>query len=163
MERAMAEEQRHAVLRDHLSGTIQSWPGRDIMWYEGYIKYIVGNSVLDKANFDEDYEQYLVQSLVDQASREISTAGQSLWGISVATVELLPATESSVQALEKVRYEGDGLNTTEPCAVCLDEMLLGRQVTRMPCSHVFHGECIVRWLKESHDCPLCRHKLPTAE
>ncbi|KAK3029319.1 LOW QUALITY PROTEIN: hypothetical protein RJ639_038417 [Escallonia herrerae] len=105
MERAMAEEQRQAVLRDQLSGTIQLWPGRDIMWYEGYIKCIVGNSVLDEANLDEDYEQYL--SLVDQASREISTAGQSLWGISVATVELLPATESSVQALEKVRYEGD--------------------------------------------------------
>ncbi|KAK3002923.1 hypothetical protein RJ639_019027 [Escallonia herrerae] len=74
MERAMAEEQRQAVLRDQLSGTIQLWPGRDIMWYECYIKCIVGNSVLDKANLDEDYEQYLVQSLVDQASREISTA-----------------------------------------------------------------------------------------
>ncbi|KAK3023197.1 hypothetical protein RJ639_043662 [Escallonia herrerae] len=144
MEHAVAEEQRQAILSGHLSRTIQSWPGRGIMWYEGYIKCLVENSVLDKANLEEDYEQYLVHTLVDQASREISTGHQSLWEISMATVELLPATESSVQALERVRYEGDGLNTTEPCAVCLDEMLLGTQVIRMPCSHIFHGECILR-------------------
>ncbi|KAK3023204.1 hypothetical protein RJ639_043669 [Escallonia herrerae] len=129
MEHAVAEEQRQAILSGHLSRTIQSWPGRGIMWYEGYIKCLVENSVLDKANLDEDYEQYLVHTLVDQASREISAGHQSLWEISMATVELLPATESSVQALERVRYEGDGLNTTEPCAVCLDEMLLGTQPT----------------------------------
>ncbi|KAM0942602.1 putative transcription factor C2H2 family [Dioscorea sansibarensis] len=52
------------------------------------------------------------------------------------------------------------------CAVCKEEFLLGgeeeeEEVKRLPCSHCYHSECILPWLKERNTCPVCRRKLPT--
>ena len=49
----------------------------------------------------------------------------------------------------------------ESCTICLDDFEPGSDALRMPCTHIFHAACIVRWLKESHYCPVCRFKMPT--
>ena len=52
------------------------------------------------------------------------------------------------------------------CSVCHDECdecptVRGKRtdVTRFPCSHVFHTDCIVQWLQIANTCPTCRHKV----
>jgi hypothetical protein len=46
------------------------------------------------------------------------------------------------------------------CSICLDEYSPGVRVRRLPCQHVFHGNCIARWLIErSATCPLCKTDL----
>ncbi|KAL9243250.1 hypothetical protein vseg_017160 [Gypsophila vaccaria] len=68
-----------------------------------------------------------------------------------------PAAEAAVDGLERVDdVAGDG-----DCVVCLEE-LVSRKVglVKMPCQHVFHEDCIVEWLRNSHVCPLCRFELP---
>lgn len=67
----------------------------------------------------------------------------------------LPAPRSAIDRLEIVEVEGSG-----NCSICLEELPMGLQVTRMPCSHVFHSDCIVEWLKRSGLCPLCRFRMP---
>ncbi|XP_059442943.1 uncharacterized protein LOC132175124 [Corylus avellana] len=66
------------------------------------------------------------------------------------------ASKSSVEALEKVKIEG----FPTQCVVCLEDILMGSEAARMPCSHVYHGDCIVNWLKKSNLCPLCRFQMP---
>ncbi|CAK7355016.1 unnamed protein product [Dovyalis caffra] len=70
----------------------------------------------------------------------------------------IPATESSIDGLERVVF--DGLGLARDCTVCMEEIVSGSQAIRMPCSHVYHSECIVQWLQTSHLCPLCRYHMP---
>lgn len=45
----------------------------------------------------------------------------------------------------------------DTCPVCIDEIEVGSSISRLPCSHSFHKECIVPWLKKNaENCPCCR-------
>ncbi|KAK4441192.1 RING finger protein 11 [Sesamum alatum] len=76
------------------------------------------------------------------------------------------ASSSAVEELESVIHDGDKDVGSEKlsaksCSICLEEILNGKRVCRLPCLHVYHGDCVVRWLRGSHVCPLCRYPLPT--
>ncbi|XVE54824.1 hypothetical protein DITRI_Ditri03aG0113700 [Diplodiscus trichospermus] len=70
---------------------------------------------------------------------------------------LMAASKRAVESLEKV----EGNFTVQQCVICLEEILEGLKGRRMPCSHVYHQECIFSWLEKSNLCPLCRFQMPT--
>ncbi|XP_004300907.1 PREDICTED: RING-H2 finger protein ATL22-like [Fragaria vesca subsp. vesca] len=72
------------------------------------------------------------------------------------------ATESSIESLEKVRLDSLEESPESLCTICSDG-LADQLIARMPCSHCFHEHCIVRWLKISHLCPLCRYPMPISK
>uniref|UniRef100_A0A914Y003 RING-type domain-containing protein n=1 Tax=Panagrolaimus superbus TaxID=310955 RepID=A0A914Y003_9BILA len=45
---------------------------------------------------------------------------------------------------------------TERCTVCLSDFETGDEVRTLNCSHIFHTECIDRWLIYNKKCPICR-------
>lgn len=45
----------------------------------------------------------------------------------------------------------------ERCTFCLDEMSFGEELTRLPCFHVFHRQCVYAWLGRDQRCMICRH------
>ncbi|CAN6169783.1 unnamed protein product [Urochloa humidicola] len=56
--------------------------------------------------------------------------------------------------------EHDGTAAARECAVCLGAVEEGEMVRRLPaCGHVYHVECIDRWLAAHRTCPLCRSEL----
>ncbi|KAJ9159321.1 hypothetical protein P3X46_024832 [Hevea brasiliensis] len=65
---------------------------------------------------------------------------------------LVPATKSSIEALEIVKVDGP---MNQQCSICLEEMLIGSEAICMPCSHLYHHRCICNWLERSRVCPLC--------
>ncbi|KAG8371309.1 hypothetical protein BUALT_Bualt13G0074300 [Buddleja alternifolia] len=77
------------------------------------------------------------------------------------------ASRASVNELESVIYnsdiDGDEKSdaAAKSCSICLEEIVNGSRVTGLPCLHVFHGDCVVRWMRGNHVCPLCRYPLPT--
>uniref|UniRef100_A0A7N0R861 RING-type E3 ubiquitin transferase n=1 Tax=Kalanchoe fedtschenkoi TaxID=63787 RepID=A0A7N0R861_KALFE len=73
-----------------------------------------------------------------------------------------PAAKSVVENLAVVvvtQVDVDGSNAL--CAVCKDEMSVGEKAKKLPCSHRYHGDCILPWLGIRNTCPVCRHELPT--
>ena len=43
----------------------------------------------------------------------------------------------------------------DPCAICIKGFNSGDNAARLPCSHVFHPDCILQWFVQKSTCPLC--------
>lgn len=68
---------------------------------------------------------------------------------------------AAIQGLEKVKInDDDDDDHVVTCSVCLEDVLIGLEATTLPCSHLYHGDCIVEWLQSSKFCPLCRFEMP---
>lgn len=92
------------------------------------------------------------------------------WDIPVHVAAMLngnrPASQFAVDSLvERVELKPEGEDgEVMLCAVCKEEILfpsVEQQARRLPCSHFFHGDCILPWLAIRNTCPLCRYELPT--
>ncbi|XP_047977697.1 uncharacterized protein LOC125219694 [Salvia hispanica] len=61
-----------------------------------------------------------------------------------------------------MKFCGDvaATETSYPCAICSKE-IVGAMAFRLPCTHLFHAECIVKRLRKSHRCPTCYYEMPT--
>ena len=69
-----------------------------------------------------------------------------------------PAAQSAIAALKEGRLNS---SSTDTCTICLEDFPVGSSVTCMPCYHIFHRQCIVEWLNNSHYCPVRRFKTPS--
>uniref|UniRef100_A0A2N9HLW3 RING-type E3 ubiquitin transferase n=1 Tax=Fagus sylvatica TaxID=28930 RepID=A0A2N9HLW3_FAGSY len=58
--------------------------------------------------------------------------------------------------IEKNAFE----DSIEKCIICLEEYEIGDLVYQMSCLHVYHEDCIARWLDDSQSCPVCRYSMP---
>lgn len=45
------------------------------------------------------------------------------------------------------------------CSICLEPYHRGDAVVELPCSHLYHNECILAWTSNSVKCPLCNFDL----
>lgn len=69
-----------------------------------------------------------------------------------------PASRESIDAMESVEI-GEGCVGLE-CVVCLEEFEVGGVAKEMPCKHMFHQNCIEKWLGIHGSCPVCRYEMP---
>ncbi|KAF2573735.1 hypothetical protein F2Q70_00006065 [Brassica cretica] len=68
-----------------------------------------------------------------------------------------PASKTVVDELPVVELSSGNI----ACAICIGDFVVKEKVTRLPCWHYYHGECIVPWLEMKNTCPVCRFELPT--
>ncbi|PHJ24542.1 zinc c3hc4 type (ring finger) domain-containing protein [Cystoisospora suis] len=50
------------------------------------------------------------------------------------------------------------LEAADTCIICRDLLFEGSK--RLPCSHVFHVDCLRSWLVQQQSCPTCRADIP---
>ena len=49
----------------------------------------------------------------------------------------------------------------EDCVICMSEVTTeGTEHMITPCNHVYHAECLTRWMDVKMECPTCRAPLP---
>ncbi|CAN1179932.1 E3 ubiquitin-protein ligase SIRP1 [Linum perenne] len=62
-------------------------------------------------------------------------------------------------ALEAACLRNVTVGSGVDCGVCLDGITVGSEAAAMGCRHLYHGECIRKWLRQRKTaaaCPLCR-------
>lgn len=78
-----------------------------------------------------------------------------------------PASQEEVKKLRKVtvdeinKEEIRKMSSEHLCSVCKDDYEMGQNLIQLPCTHLFHDDCILPWLKERNSCPTCRYELKT--
>lgn len=66
-----------------------------------------------------------------------------------------PVQDNVVETLERFCVVGSSsMGCT--CTICRDQMRAEQTCIRLPCSHVFHEDCICTWFTMKNTCPLCR-------
>ncbi|KAG6469266.1 E3 ubiquitin-protein ligase RING1-like [Zingiber officinale] len=74
-----------------------------------------------------------------------------------------PASVASIDALPTVCISEVDAASFPSCAVCKDEFALLSAARRLPCSHIYHSDCIVPWLTLHNSCPVCRSPIPAPD
>ena len=61
----------------------------------------------------------------------------------------------------KYKYMEKHMNRKEnKCSICLEEFNINDRVKLFSCNqHIFHIDCIMKWLKNKDICPLCKIKI----
>ena len=61
--------------------------------------------------------------------------------------------------VSKIKNINDLSENKKKCLICLDEFKNGQKSIVLPCTHLFHSECIKKWMKKENFCPLCKNKI----
>ncbi|GAB2260252.1 hypothetical protein Droror1_Dr00011107 [Drosera rotundifolia] len=114
--------------------------------------------VVDDDDFDEDFDDDDFDEDFDDDDDDDYM--EYIDDVEMVQMGMRAARKDVVEGLEMV------VGTTEgTCVMCLEDFEEGsstrRWLTRLPCSHVYHSECIMKWLEKSCCCPLCRYELPS--
>ncbi|KAL9283492.1 unnamed protein product [Arabidopsis thaliana] len=108
---------------------------------------------------------YLPQSIQERLVRYISTESVKFrnrrcgrgGGLKVE-VDVKVDVEQWVRIDCCCKQKGTCLVPALDCPICLTELSSGVSRMKLPCSHVFHRDCIMTWLKKNPSCPICRTK-----
>lgn len=105
-------------------------------------------SVLGLANLDD------IDSVIEASLQEIGAGPKKAPPASKKVVANLPVIHLTAEMIERLGKETE-------CAVCRENLVINDKMQELPCSHLFHPECLKPWLDENNSCPTCRHELQT--
>ena len=72
-------------------------------------------------------------------------------GLDQLTIERFPI--SKIKDVNKLDEE------KKKCLICLEIFKEGDNTIVLPCIHIFHSDCIKKWLQKQKVCPLCKYKI----
>jgi len=71
----------------------------------------------------------------------------------------VPAPDDMIARLPRTKVKANSPLLSQDCAVCKDGFEVTQDTIALPCTHSFHDECILPWIKSSGTCPVCRFEL----
>lgn len=71
-----------------------------------------------------------------------------------------PATCSSIDSMPVIKITRAHMRMEPLCPICKERFKSGTKARQMPCTHIYHSDCIVPWLAQHNTCPVCRFEMP---
>uniref|UniRef100_A0A2P2JLM5 E3 ubiquitin ligase BIG BROTHER isoform X2 n=1 Tax=Rhizophora mucronata TaxID=61149 RepID=A0A2P2JLM5_RHIMU len=81
------------------------------------------------------------------------TVGTQSRGLSQELISLLPTSKCKFGSFFLRKKHG------ERCVICQMRYKRGDKQTKLPCKHVYHSECISKWLGINKVCPVCNNEV----
>ncbi|KAH9710134.1 E3 ubiquitin-protein ligase BIG BROTHER [Citrus sinensis] len=105
------------------------------------------SQVVWQDNVDPDNMTY--EELLDLGE----TVGTQSRGLSQEQINLLPTSKYKFGNLFLRKRSG------ERCVICQMKYKRGDRQMKLPCRHVYHSECITKWLGINKICPICNNEV----
>ncbi|KAG7339638.1 ring finger domain containing protein [Nitzschia inconspicua] len=91
-----------------------------------------------------------------QSRRE--TNSRNISATTAATAHLLHMRLRGLGDTENMLQENAKLH--DDCVICTEAFATNDVVCQLPCGHIHHSQCILKWLYHNHDtCPTCRQSV----
>ena len=114
-----------------------SYIRRNNAYFRGGNTHIFG---LDNLSSDESYESY---------------ESDKYEGLDHKIIENFPI--SKIKDINKLDEE------KKKCLICLENFKIGENTIILPCIHIFHSNCIKKWMEKNNKCPICKYKIDSFE
>lgn len=112
----------------------------------------------DNFLLDSPYLHRLLRHLASENSGSSSTSSSSS-ALKSSDIDSIP----TIQISSSMLSSDPDPDSVLLCAVCKEDFAVGESAKKLPCSHIYHSDCIVPWLSDHNSCPLCRFELPAAK
>lgn len=62
------------------------------------------------------------------------------------------------ETVSPIQYPQDAILEEEAdCSICFEKIEAGEKIYNIPCKHIFHKECMTKWIdRRKKSCPMCR-------
>ncbi|KAI5576575.1 hypothetical protein Peur_036530 [Populus x canadensis] len=98
---------------------------------------------------DVDPDNMTYEELLDLGD----TVGTQSKGLSPELIRLLPTSKCKFGSFFSRKKSG------ERCVICQMKYKRGDKQTKLMCKHVYHSECIAKWLGINKVCPVCNNEV----
>jgi len=116
----------------------------------------LGSDIL--MSFQAQLAMAIMESQQSIQQQQNAAAEQSV-GIDAATRSTWKTYKASSTNTTTTTTTTNTSNDANCCSICLCELDEGGTLCELPCSHVYHADCIGHWTEQHTTCPLCNANL----
>jgi hypothetical protein len=115
----------------------------------------MGNNINILRNIFETMATSLEDQIIEQVLEESFNDDQ----------ENITFNNSRELNIEKTNFDSkdDKMKNFSSCRICFNDYSEREEISKLPCDHFFHTECIQEWGKRNPVCPLCEIEIPAVE
>ena len=104
------------------------------------------NRIRDRENFNA------ILAILEEEDERINERRNNLFKEDVKEImRYIPVSEV------KEKNQENGIEFK--CMICLDDINIGEKESTLPCLHIFHPDCLEKWIERKRLCPVCKYDI----